>query len=344
MSNLARYFIILMILLPGLVISGTVSAENDIEISGFFDVVSEYSAVAFKNGNYSLGQAEIDLTRKLGERMEAAVAVCYDNEAGNFGVGSATIDLHLFGADEGYLKRLWNIERSGIIAGQFDIPFGIEWHDYCSITRKMISAPSAVEATHDSWNDLGIQLYSTWQYANITLYAVNGFESEAESTWMEFNLATGQYEEVVEIINTTPENAYGGRVGVTPAIPVELGFSYAVGINQSDRPEMNLRGADFALDVASFHARAEYISHEKNRSVSPETNEGFYLQGWYSFGAPFFALRYGGVNFERDKFWYEHLSLGCGYVVGSIAELRAEYRINDQGIADVLSLQFAAGF
>lgn len=344
MCILIRYFIIFMILLPGLVVNGTASAENEIEFSGFLDVVSEYSAVAFKNGNFSLGQAEIDLTRRLGERMEVAVAVCYDNEAGNFGVGSATIDLHLFGADEGYLKRLWNIGRSGIIAGQFDIPFGIEWHDYCSINRKLISAPSAVEATHDSWNDLGIQLYSTCRFANFAFYAVNGFESEAESTWMEFNLATGQYEEVVEIINTTPENAYGGRVGITPATPIEIGFSYAVGINQSNRREMILSGVDFGLDVASFHARAEYISHEKNRSVNPKTNEGFYLQGWYSFGAPFIALRYGGIKLDRENFWYEHLSLGCGYVVGRIAEARAEYRINDRGIADVLSLQLAAGF
>jgi hypothetical protein len=31
-------------------------------------------------------------------------------------------------------------------------------------------------------------------------------------------------------------------------------------------------------------------------------------------------------------------------VVGKQAEARAEYRINDRGIADVLSLQLAAGF
>jgi hypothetical protein len=333
-----------MILLTALFFSKTLLAQDDIEISGFFDVVSEYSAVAFKNGNYALGQAEIDLTRKLGERMEAAVAVCYDNENGNFGIGAATLDLHLFGSQEGHLKRLGNIERSGIIAGQFDIPFGLEWHDYCSIGRKLISSPSAVDATHHGWNDLGIQIYSTWRHINFSLYAVNGFESQAESTWLEFNLSTGQYEKVVEVINTTPENAYGGRVGVTPVAPFELGFSYAVGINRSDRQEMLLWGADFALEVARFHARVEFISHSKNCSFSPETNKGYYLQGWYSLGLPFIALRFGGISLDRDNLWYEHISFGAGCALGKQAEARAEYRINDRGIADVLSLQLAAGF
>lgn len=344
MCKSGRIFFAFIYPIMALFLGEPMLAQDDIEISGFFDVVSEYSAVAFKNGNYSLGQAEIDLTRKLGERMEAAVAVCYDNETGNFGIGAATLDLHLFGSQEGHLKRLGNIEHSGIIAGQFDIPFGLEWHDYCSISRKLISTPSAVDATHHGWNDLGVQIYSTWRYGNISLYAVNGFESQVESTWMEFNLATGQYEEVVEIINTTPDNAYGGRVGVSPVAPIEFGFSYAVGINRSDRQEMILWGADFALEVARIHARAEYISHGKNRSISPETNKGYYLQGWYSLGVPFIALRFGGISLDRDNFWYEHISLGAGCAVGKKAEARAEYRINDRGIADVLSLQLAAGF
>ena len=244
----------------------TESPWEGLEISGFFDVVSNYDAAALNNSDFSLGQAEVDLEKSVADGVDAAIAIAYDNESAIFGLGAATVDLHLFGREGSHFWKSRGIEHSGIIAGQFDVPFGIDWEVYPSIDRKLISAPLVVENTHGGWNDFGFQFYLASGYFNFVGYAVNGFESMA--TIQTLNLSTGLWEE--EEIDTTPDDAYGGRFGLKPAPFAEFGTSFAVGLNKSRKQEMSIWGVDAEFDMGNALFKGEYIYHEKNKAVALE--------------------------------------------------------------------------
>lgn len=313
-----------------------------LEISGFLDFVSSYEGAAFENGNFNLGQAEIDVTKELSENIAIEVAIAYNNEDAVFELGAAIVDIHLFGSEGGHLRPLFQLKHSGIVVGQFDVPFGIDLNYYPSLDRKLITGPSIVGYTHDEWNDFGVQFYMDVNFANFVTYWVNGYESSFEIT--DLATATALSLSIGDEVDDTPLDVFGFRLGVSPTSLFEVGGSFAMGWNDEHKSEMSLFGIDGQLEWNNLIVKSEYIVHQKHKTLVPEDDKGFYAQALYSFGKPFATLRYGGTRFDGVSNWAESYTVGAGYVLAEGAEVRAEYLINDEGIPDNLSLQIAVGF
>jgi len=324
-------------------VPGTEKTLGGIEWSGFFDVVGSARRAADDETQFGLGQAEIDLASQLSNRVAVEAAVAYNNETGNFELGAALVDIHLFSREEGERHtRSFGIDHTYVLAGQFDVPFGIDYHVYPSIERKLVTAPLVVDLTHGGWNDYGVQFGLEAAQANFVCYWVNGFESSLEVLDEAQTLATG--EEVYEEINTSPADAFGTRLGITPFSWLEIGSSLAAGWNSSGRDEMILVGADIQLALNNLEIKGEYISHSLNRTIAEENNRGWYAQATYSvFSNAFVTTRYGSFKSEQQD-WYGQGSVGLGYALADGVELRWESSIHENGEDNQNFVQLVAGF
>jgi hypothetical protein len=322
---------------------GDQSASNDdpgdlfgeLEISGFFDVIGTHQTATEDETEFGLGQAEVDIESQLSERASIAMAVAYNSDESTFELGCAELGLNVYANDETFVSSI------DVIAGQFDVPFGIDYNVYPSIDRKLITAPLAVDHTHGGWNDFGVKYQMESEFGNFVGYWVNGFESSAEVLDEALTLSLGY--DVFEEINTTPATAFGARVGITPTPNLEFGGSFASGLNESSRSEMTLIGADAQVNLADFQFKGEYISHSLNRSIAPETNSGYYAQAMYNFNPIYVVGRYGSFKPE-DVDWVGQGSLGVGYAIAESIELRFETVINKDSDENANVLQMAVGF
>jgi len=310
-------------------------APEGLQISGFFDVVGAQQSSADDKVNYGLGQAEVDLEREISDRASIAVAIAYNTDDALFELGAAELAINLYNSEESFMASI------DITAGQFDVPFGIDFHEYASIDNKLISGPSVVHYTHEGWNDVGFQFSLEASFANMVAFFVNGFESSAEVLDEVATLATGvdTYEEV----DTSPAQAFGARIGFTPINHLEFGGSFATGINADSKNEMILAGADLQYGFSNFEIKGEYIYHSLNRSVAKENNSGYYLQGLYDFGTVYAISRYGSFKpYESD--WVGEFSIGVGYEVTHGVELRWESLVNEHSDHNANMIQLVAGF
>jgi FtsZ-binding cell division protein ZapB len=310
---------------------------GDLQISGFFDAVSSYQNSADDKVEFAMNQAELDIESEISDRASAALAVAYNGETGNFELAVAKLGLNLYTGEESLVSSL------DVGIGQFDIPFGIDYQVYASPDRKLITGPIAVDNTHAGWNDFGFYLSAESSPANFVLYWVNGFESSAEMIQLVLNEETGKEEEAVEEIETTPAHAFGTRLGFTQIPGLELGTSYAFGLNVSGKSEMLLWGIDLQYALADFEFKGEYVYHSRNRSVAEENNRGYYTQASYELGDFTLVSRYGSFKPEGED-WTGGLSLGAGYAVTEGVEIRFETTIKDNSDDNMNLLQFVVGF
>jgi FtsZ-binding cell division protein ZapB len=310
---------------------------GDLAISGFFDAVSSYQNSQEDKIEFAMNQAEIDIESEISDRAAGCVAVAYNGETGNFELAVAELAISLYNSDDRFLKSL------DFGTGQFDIPFGIDCRVYASIDRKLITGPAVVDETHGGWNDFGFYLSGETDPANFVVYWVNGFEATAEVTEIVLNLETDEEEELTEEINTTPAYAMGGRLGFTYIPGLELGTSFAFGINESGKSEMNLWGADLTFEYETFELKGEFIYHSSNRSIAEENSRGYYTQASYGFNAFTLTGRYGSFKPEGED-WTGGLSLGAGYAITEGVEIRFETTFNNDSDNNLNLLQFVAGF
>lgn len=345
MGKILKLAPILLLILPVDLFGQEDNSETQsIEMSGFFDVVTAFNQPSHEVSRFSLGQAELDLTKKVSPMINTLIAVCYSSTTSAFGVGVATVDIHPANYSQKSWGALGKMESFGLIAGKFDIPFGLDWQQYGSITRKLITMPTVCAETHAGWNDIGLQAYFSSERLNFTTFAVNGFASMAETSWMELNLETNEYEEQTETINTTPSNAFGARLGLKPVQQLEVGASYAEGLNKSDKVEMSIWGLDSRAALGNLMVQGEYISHTKNRSITNEKSCGYYILGEYSFGRLGLTSRFDRMKETRDGLWSNYLSLGNYFQIYQASQIRFEYRINDGAARDMFYGQLAVGF
>lgn len=219
-----------------LLISGSFAQAPPLDITGFGDIC--YNG---EEDRFAIGQAEVDLGVALDEGIDLEIAVALDK--GNFSTGSFTVDFHLFGSEGNHFRPVGGIDHSGIIAGQFDVPFGLDWLVYPAIDRKLVSGPVAVENIHDFGNDFGIQGYLKAGRLDAVLFAVNGFGYEAEEADVEMNLALG------------------GRAGIGILPQLEVGGSYAGFFDPDYALDMALIGADAQFGYRNFSAKGEFLVH-----------------------------------------------------------------------------------
>ena len=305
----------------------------DLDISGFGDIYLVSYQDAGLGSDFSVGQMEVDLETTIAGKTVMAAAIAYDSETETFGLGAFTIDFHLWDSEAGHLQPINGIDHSGVLVGQFDIPFGIDWNVYPSVDRKLVSAPLAVENTHDGWNDYGVELYVQNNWFNGVIYGSNGFSYE----WID---------DLGGPIEVEMKVAAGSRIGFTPNEYFEIGASYAGFFNQENKLDMSLLGTDVQINYTNFSVKGEYISHTIAHSADGEiTNTGYYAQGLYDFGKYFITARYGA--FELDDVTADEItriSVGVGWVLTEGSELRFEYQVNSEEKDDLSYLQVVAGF
>jgi hypothetical protein len=309
---------------------------SGLQISGFFDVVGRHQSSADDKTEFGLGQAEVDLESELPDRAAVAVAIAYNADEALFELGAAELGINVYGSEESLVTSL------DVTGGQFDVPFGIDYHVYRSIERKLVTAPLVVDLTHGGWNDAGLRLNLESAYGNLVCYWVNGFESSVEVLDEVQTLATG--EDVYEEVDTSPANAIGTRLGITPLGWMGFGGSFAAGWNASGKSEMSLVGLDLQLNMFNLELKGEFIAHSLNRTIAEENNRGYYVQGLYHvLDRAFVVGRYGSFKPDQQN-WHGQGSIGFGYALTDGVELRWESLISETSEDNQNIVQLVAGF
>lgn len=338
-STLPRIALLVILVVGG--IAGASAADAPlIAISGFGDILYTNDRGAADKNSFAMGQAEVDLVASIKEVVYASVAVAYDADARHFGLGAFTLDYHLLGADGEHFRRGGGIRHSGVMAGQFDVPFGIDWQVLPSIDRRLVSTPLVIDNTHDSWNDIGIQGYLEADWITAVIFATNGWDYDAT------DLVSPAADDSAAVAGVFGKDAFGARVGLWPHRAVAIGGSFAYVAGQREGTAMSLLGADLQSSVGHFVIKGEFLAHTIDLgSGDALTNTGFYVQGLYDFAQFFLVARYG--SFTPDAAGVKDLtrfSAGAGWRILAGSELRIEYQINGDDVPERLFLQLVAGF
>ena len=284
--------------------------------------------------NFAIGQLEMDITQDLIDEVTITAAIAYDGESESIGVGAFTIDGRILGSDDSYLRKTTAIDSLGVIFGQFDVPFGIDYLEYASIDRRLVTGPIAVDGTHGGWNDLGAQVYLIAPRFNAVLYGVNGYgyetvEQDAAGNQIAFEHPTAM--------------ALGGRLGVRGVEQLEVGGSLATFFNADAELTQMLAGGDLSLDVASLAVKGEYIYAAQGMEMDGTTRtHGFYGGALYDFDPVFVTGRYSMLwpDGESDE---KQLSVGVGVKVFENAEIRVEYATSLETGGSMAFIQLAGG-
>jgi hypothetical protein len=245
----------------------------------------------------------------------------------------ATAAFSLMSADRGL------ITNATLTTGLFNPAFGIDCRRNNAQCRKLASAPLVVQLTHQGWSDVGIQFGLEGPHASFDVYAVNGFEPSEEVMQDVIDLTTS----LGDTVDVSPSNAFGTRLGLKPIPNLEVGGSFAVGLNKSDQDEMVMAGADLNFTWSGFEIGSEYIFHSINRSVLKQDNGGYYVQPTYTFGRTFVTARYDSFKaegYDRAK----RFTIGGGYQLADGVEMRLETVFAGHGQDNETIAQVFVGF
>ncbi len=351
------FAVLLPVFLLLLFSTAALAVEEDgggVELYGFADFFYAMNQDKAEADNFDFGQIEFDIGMDITETVFFEGAIAFNPEAEVFESGAFIIDFHIFGSEGGHVRPLGGVDHAGFLVGQFDVPFGIDYQVYPSIDRRMVTGPLVVHATHEDWNDYGVQLYAEHPMFNLIAYATNGFGYEAgydaTGVFLGYNGSTYDPEdETLLLAEMAPKMAVGGRLGVTPVEIAEVGVSYAGFINEDDEIDMSLLGVDFQVNYENIFVKGEYISHTLGSTGDNETtNTGFYVQGLYDFGKFYAFTRYGSYSPDIEGVDpVTRISPGGGWVIYENCQIRAEYQMNtveDVEDDDVLFIQLVVGF
>jgi hypothetical protein len=271
-----------------------VLALGEIEWVGFGDIQTTVDGND-ESLTIQIGQLELDLSIGLTDDISTELAYAYDE--GIISSGAAFLDFHLAGEEEiRHPARGFYLNHSGLMYGQFDVPFGIDYLVIPSLNRKLITVPLTVEMMHDCWNDIGLQIYSDFNIINMVAYIVNG--------------------------EALGDNSIGGRIGLMLWEGLEIGGSLASTISADE--DVMLFGADFNVELGSLYAKGEYISKTTSSNVDI-TSTGYYAELGYCMEKFFLAGRYSSYLADEEVENDNQIALGCGYVLTENVELRMEY-------------------
>ncbi len=319
--------------------SSAASLRTGPRLSGFLDVRGVYSNQTDNRNQFMIGQAEIDLEQQIAANVSCLMAVAYNSDNGAFELGAAELHLTLHQDSTTYFRN------AQLIAGQFDVPFGIDYRYYASPDCETVCSPWFTHhvGNWSGWNDHGVQLEATSSLGSLDLYLVNGYEESNEIVHSVFNLATGVTEDSVEVVLTTPEAAIGGRVGIAPeGKNVEFGMSASIGFDNRGATAMTLLGSDITYEINRLGFRSEIIYSSISGGQLNEIGRSFYLQAHYQLAPLRLTARYATVR-EGDENWQRQFSTGIAFAVAKGTELRGEV-VRTPGHKVVGLLQIVAGF
>ena len=318
--------------------AGDILSDGTLEVSGFFDGVYQADLNDSRRNDAALNQIELDLLRPLGKRAEAALSLCYDEE---FYVGAATMSYAMYLAEETEKDGGPLISEWVATAGQFDVPFGLDYEMYCSIDRPTITSPAVVEATHDSWNDLGFLTSLNARLGRLDAFVVKGYESEVWNSDEELPVDVSSDDERWLIVS--PEVSAGARLSMSVLSGIECGASLARGWASHGAAAMSLVGVHARVRHQGFSVKAEGISSRKAESVAPRSTEGYYVEMQQSFGRVYGIARADQVDDDLyGNGRYYGAGAGVTVVEGLLA--RGEFQWNASEETGQVFLQVAARF
>ncbi len=305
------------------------------QLSGFVDVRGVYSESSEETGKFSIGQAELDLDHKISDRVGIFLAAAYNSENGAIELGAAELQLTL---RDDPLRFFSNIS---LMAGQFDVPFGIGCRYYASPDCESITSPwySHRVGNWSGWNDYGLKLGATTTSGSLDLFVVNGYEESEEIVHSVFNLATGLTEDSIELDVTVPEAAFGGRIGLA-VVPsnLELGVSASTGVDDQGSVAMTLLGNDITINSGKLGLRGESIYSTVKHNSGTEISRGAYLIAHYDLAPVRLLGRYATLR-DGNEDWSDQYAAGAGFALADQTELRGELvKTSNDRVAVVLQV------
>lgn len=284
---------------------------SQVVLSGFFDVEYKQPLNQETINNFEFGQFEIGLERSVSPKLNFEGAIAFNSETNNFELGSAFVEYNISSSlTQSFLKNVF--ESFAIVAGQFDVPFGIDYKCIASPDRKMVSTPIAIQNSIACLSSLGIELHGESESYNFNSYLINGIDNEI---------------------------AGGFRVGILFYSDLEVGTSY-LSYLQKNNP--NILGGDIKFVSYNHKIKAEVISSkglfqgEIDSMITSTRNSGFYIQYSNTFLGPLdklysAGLRYGnwGDNVNPSIESRDRISFLLGVNFLDNAEFRTEFNLNN---------------
>jgi hypothetical protein len=343
--KIATIFCLILVALPVQVSFAQNASGPAIDVSGHLDVRAVEGNTAVKNNDFQIGQFVLDLSSNINDHVAANMQIAYADEARDVVVDEAYADWGFFRWDGRSSTDPLGITKTGMIVGQFDVPFGLDWRSYNSIDRHLVSVPLVISETHRGWNDLGVQFYAEATWANWAVFAVNGFGTSPalrldQNEVLVPRLVAAEEEAADDVI---PTEAYGARFGLYMTEQVEFGTSFAAGYGADNDQQSRMFGFDVTAAFEELELKAEFISRRRDFSTGRWDDLGYYVQGVYAWGKQFGVVR--GDVYRPDGGPADFsTSAGAGYLVHTNAQLRIEYRMAEGSSNDTIFLQTAIAF
>lgn len=330
-------------------------SANGVNVSGYFDVQAVGRNAELGENEFQIGQLAVELSSDLSRRVTAGMEIAYGFDE-NVAIDEAFVDWNVYQWDGKPRVNPLGTVSAGFMAGQFDVPFGLDWRTYRSVDRPLVSMPTVIANTHRGWNDLGVEFHGELTWANWSVFAVNGFGTSKTLRMPErtapAGLVAGENDAASD--DVFPTEAYGARFGLVVNEHIEFGTSFAAGYTDNNEQDERLFGFDLTGRTDAFELKGEFISHERYRVGGKETVFGFYAQGMYSVDEHWFGVvRQDVFNADGAVVWPQNVAMtntllctsaGAGYRVGPGAQVRVEYQLADGANNDTVFLQTAVGF
>jgi len=209
------------------------------------------------------------------------------------------------------------------------------------LTDKTVASVAIAYKNETGGFELGAATLEFNLYGNFVAYGVNGFESSYIVSDAAHALTPSL--SIGDEVNTTPASAFDAHGGFNPVDGLEVGGSFALGMNQDCKSEMQMFGGDLQYNIADFCFKGEYIEYSLNRSIEEETNKGYYVRALYNINQVFLTGRYGACQPDGAA-WVDRYSIGVGYEMADVLGLRFGTTINKNSNDNTDVLQLAGGF
>jgi hypothetical protein len=313
------------------------SANPALELSGYFEGRGRMDPKDGRNNTAGLNQAELDLSRDLGNHVCADLGLYY---SGEFSVCWATCKYTALAAREDEPSRRL-LQDLSFTAGQFDVPFGFDYQCYAPLDRSLVTMPHSVAASYGWWNDVGVMTEFGGAPGTLSLYAVKGL---ATTVW---NSAEAMPEDVTpdddRWLALQPAMSGGLRLDLTPCPHVDGGLSLTRGWSRRGAATLSMGGLHLQRSTEHLTLKAEGILAAKAEDLQPQRMRGAYFEATERFGRPFLAQRVDYLRADGET-REQGFCLGAGYKLTDGVECRSEYGWNTAARSGEVFLQLVAGF
>ena len=295
--------------------------DKALQMSGFLDAVYTSHSEKGAQNTAAFNQIELDLAHEVNDRTAIGLSICYKDV---FILGAATIAYRLYQKDETTPLQAFSLANWNMTAGQFDIPFGLDYQVYTSISRKTITMPTVVSKTHGGWNDLGILNSMGFGLGTVDAFAVKGFSSQYWTSNEPFDESASDDDPRWAECES---NVSGGvRASFTMIPGIEYGASVARGWLSGGGRAMSMAGVHAQTTWQPFKLKGEAIICNKAESLHKEVTRGLYAEVFKPLGRFFAIGRFGlcGRGIYRPK-----QILQLGHRTHDPRKARIPYRIPD---------------